>query len=30
MTLEQEQACKFIMPFGKYKGKTLEQIATTD
>jgi hypothetical protein len=25
-----EQACKFTIPFGKYKGKTLDQIATTD
>jgi hypothetical protein len=25
-----DQACKFKMPFGKYVGKSLEQIATTD
>jgi hypothetical protein len=25
-----EQACRFEMPFGKYRGITLERIATTD
>lgn len=28
--MKQEQACQFIFPFGKYIGKSLEQIATTD
>jgi hypothetical protein len=30
MTPEQGRACEFTITFGKYKGKTLEQIATTD
>jgi uncharacterized protein (DUF3820 family) len=25
-----DQACQFEMPFGKYKGKTLEKIVTSD